>query len=373
MYKKKGTFAEIKQKSLFHSHCQCLPVSIDAIDTYFYKRSVVLLMMNWQRQCRRVGAAVVVLALVLRLGGDSRVAEAAEWMAPGLYYLYSGQRPAAGETTVPDTTTAPAPTEPETVPTEPRELLTFSAAELSGIGLRNSSSYTPNLEALLTQEVSLDFSGEAPRVLIVHTHGTEAYTMEEGWEYDNGGTFARTSDTDYNMVRVGEVLAAVLEEAGISVIHDKTLNDLPSYNNSYNRSRELIEDYLEQYPSIVMVIDVHRDAIGVDSSTPVTCTIDGEETAQLMLVVGTNEGGLYHPNWEQNLSWALKLQAVGNRMYPGLFRDMSLRTARFNQHATPGSILVEVGAAGNTLQQALRGAEYLGEVIVETIQGLGLD
>ena len=103
------------------------------------------------------------------------------------------------------------------------------------------------------------------------------------------------------------------------------------------------------------------------------CSVGGTRSAQLMLVMGTNEGGLYHPNWQENLSWALKLQAVGNRMYPGLFRDLSLRTSRFNQHTTSGSILVEVGAAGNTLQEAIRGAECLGNVLVETIQGLGLD
>lgn len=330
-------------------------------------------MINWQRQCRKVGAAAVALALMLRFGGDSRLVEAAEVMAPGIFYLYSGQVPTVQEPKPAAITETTPPTETTPVAEEYREPVIFTAADLNTINVRNNTSYSPDLEALLYRSCTLDFSGDAPRVLIIHTHGTEAYTMEEGWEYDSGGLFARTQDTDYNVVRVGTVLTEILEEGGISVIHDCTLNDLPSYNNSYNRSRELVQEYLERYPSIVMVIDLHRDAIGSDGTTAVTCTVDGEKTAQLMLVMGTNEGGLYHPNWQKNLSWALKLQAVGNRMYPGLFRDLSLRTSRFNQHTTSGSILVEVGAAGNTLQEAIRGAECLGNVLVETIQGLGLD
>ena len=133
----------------------------------------------------------------------------------------------------------------------------------------------------------------------------------------------------------------------------------------------MVEDTLAEYPSITTVIDVHRDSILTDDGRAykTSCTINGEETAQLMLVVGTDDGGLYHPDWQENLSNALKLQALLNRSAPGLCRDLDLRTERFNQHETPGSLLVEVGASGNTLAEALRSARILGNALVKLIRG----
>ena len=120
-----------------------------------------------------------------------------------------------------------------------------------------------------------------------------------------------------------------------------------------------------------MVLDVHRDAVEDRAGFPaaLTANIDGEEYARLMLVVGTDEGGLPHPDWQENLANALKLQALLNRSAPGLCRDLDLRTERFNQHETPGSLLVEVGASGNTLAEALRSARILGNALVKLIRG----
>ena len=134
--------------------------------------------------------------------------------------------------------------------------------------------------------------------------------------------------------------------------------------------KAIIETDLAQYPSIRMVLDIHRDAAADANGDPLplTATFSGEDYAQVMLVVGTDEGGLPHPNWQQNLSCALKLQALMNRDWPGLCRDLDLRRERFNQNQTPGSLLVEFGTDGNTLSQALRSAEVFGQSLSQLLQ-----
>ncbi len=247
--------------------------------------------------------------------------------------------------------------------------LTFTQADADGIEVEGACSYDVDKLALLQQPVSLNFKREGPTVLIVHTHTCEAYAQEAGWEYVEDDT-SRTKDPAYSVVRVGDELAETLEARGVQVIHDASVNDYPSFNGAYAASLERIEGWLAQYPSIQMVIDVHRDAAAGADGLPIsrTATVNGKDMAQLMLVVGTDEGGLSHPNWRGNLSWALKLQAVLNRSYPGLCRRIDLRTERFNQHATPGSLLVEVGASGNTLRQAIESARLLGEGLADLIE-----
>lgn len=206
------------------------------------------------------------------------------------------------------------------------------------------------------------------QVLIVHTHTSEAYTPEPGWEYEQSGQF-RTQDPARSVVRVGEELAMELRRQGIGVIHDATVCDGTDFPHAYERSFDVIEAQLAAHPSIQIVLDIHRDAM-IDSegnALAVTCGPDGD-CARLMLVVGTDEGGLYHPNWQENLSFALKLQTLLDRQAPGLCRDLSLCPERFNQHFTPCSVLVEVGAAGNTLAQALPAARYLARALAELIR-----
>lgn len=217
----------------------------------------------------------------------------------------------------------------------------------------------PNIQLgdYLDRELALEGSEEGPQILIMHTHGTEAYTMADGDDYTPSDP-ARTTDENYNMIRIGEEMKAVFEEMGFSVIHDKTLYDYPSYTGSYARSLEGIKEILEQYPSISIVLDVHRDAL-VDSAgnaVPVTTTLDGENAAQVMLVAGTEDSGLDHPNWENNLAVAAEIQRQMMALSPDFPRALNLRAQRFNQHMTPGSLLVEVGTSGNTLQEAIRGA-----------------
>lgn len=209
---------------------------------------------------------------------------------------------------------------------------------------------------------------DEPQVLIVHTHGSEAYTMPPGEEYVPSGD-CRTTDTNYSVVRVGEELAAVLEAAGISVLHDKTLYDHPRYSGAYERSLSAVERYLERYPSIVLVLDLHRDAISdADGNIcKIVSNVNGVNAAQLCFVVGTDGGGASHPNWRENLKLAAEIQQTLCADYPTLMRPITVRNSRYNQHTSAGSLLVEVGAAGNSLQEALYSVRLLGEAIIETV------
>lgn len=194
-----------------------------------------------------------------------------------------------------------------------------------------------------------------PCVLIVHTHGSEAYRDSPDY---------RSSEPDRNVIRVGAEIADRLNAAGIPTIQDTTAHDMTSgYNDAYGQAAQAIEDYLEQYPSIQMVIDVHRDAAsdGAGGQKPLLSTVNGKEAAQLMLVMGTDTAELPHAQWERNLSLAIKLQAYFNSIAPGIMRQTSLRAARYNEHLTPHSILLEVGSAGNSLEEALLSASFFGD------------
>lgn len=207
-----------------------------------------------------------------------------------------------------------------------------------------------------------------PQVLIVHTHGSEAYTMPPGEEYVASGD-CRTTDENYSVVRVGAEIATVLEAAGIRVLHDKTLHDYPSYSGAYNRSLTTVEQYLERYPSIVLVLDVHRDAISDSAGNmyKVVSGVCGVNAAQMSFVIGTDGGGLSHPNWRENLKVATAIQQTLCADFPTLMRPITVRNSRYNQHTTTGSLLVEMGAAGNSLDEALLSARLLGEAIVSTL------
>ncbi|MCD8161859.1 MAG: stage II sporulation protein P [Clostridiales bacterium] len=241
----------------------------------------------------------------------------------------------------------------------------WSGVSADDIGVDNDTGgKTVDVSALLSGEMPLKLqSAEAgPQILIMHTHTTEAYAMSGDDVYTETDT-SRTTDEQYNMVRIGEEMKAVFEAWGLSVIHDTTTYDYPSYNGSYGRSLAGIQAYLEEYPTIAVVLDVHRDAlIGSDGTAYATTTeIDGESVAQVMLVVGTNDSGLEHPNWTDNMAVAVRLQAAMLSLAPDLARDIDLRSQRFNQHLTTGSVLVEVGTSGNTLQEALAGARLFAQ------------
>ena len=245
-----------------------------------------------------------------------------------------------------------------------------AADKAATITVNNETSYDVDVAACLASDTTIRAEGDGPQVLIVHTHGSESYTPDASFPYTPTEN-TRTTDTRYNVVRVGDELQKVLEENGVQAVHIRDIFDSPAYSGSYDRSLAAIEDALAEYPTIKVVIDVHRDSILTDDGTAykTSCTIDGEEMAQLMFVVGTDEGGLYHPDWQDNLNYVTNLQYQLNRSYPGLMRPVNLRTQRFNQHASPGSMLVEVGSSGNTMPEALAAIRLFGQTLADDLTG----
>lgn len=252
------------------------------------------------------------------------------------------------------------------VPTSPAGYLVSGDVYINNRSERDvdASIFHETFAAALAEE-------EGPQVLIVHTHGSEAYTMPPGQEYEPSGE-CRTTDCALNVVRVGEELAQTLEAAGLRVLHDETLHDYPQYSGSYDRSLATIQRYLEEYPTIRFVLDVHRDAISDADGSPykVISSVGGRSAAQMSFVIGTDGGGLEHPLWRENLKLAVAVQQELADRYPTLMRPITVRNSRYNQHTTTGSLLVEMGAAGNSLDEALLSARLLGEalsaVILET-------
>ena len=259
------------------------------------------------------------------------------------------------------------PEDPEVLPavtTAPEDIVGRTLVPVSGDGyasaqgvyIENRPGLDLDVAALASAQLTLELPEEGPQVLIMHTHGSEAYTPDGTDTYVPTGE-CRTLDTTKNVVRVGDEIAKVLTEMGLTVVHDTELYDYPEYNGAYDRSLAAVRTWLEQYPSIRVVMDVHRDALVGEDGTiykPIT-TVNGEDSAQVMLVMGSN--ALYdHPKWEENLSLAVKIQAEMNTLWPTLARPIGLRENRYNQQLTTGSLLVEVGSHGNTLQEALAAA-----------------
>ena len=240
-----------------------------------------------------------------------------------------------------------------------------------GIYLYNRTSLPVDLAAAVAAPVSIRLPAGEPQVLIMHTHGSEAYTPDGEDVYEPSDNNSRTLDERYNVVRVGDEIQRVLTELGLSVLHDRRLYDYPQYNGAYGRSAEGVAEYLAQYPSIRIVLDIHRDAlVGEDGTVyKAATTIDGVKTAQVMLVLGSSEGG-EHPNWTENLALAAKIQQSMDTLYPTLARPMTLRSSRYNQQMSSGSLLVEVGCHGNTLQEALAGARLFARAAGQVLLGL---
>ena len=238
--------------------------------------------------------------------------------------------------------------------------------------MKNQTSKDINVTNIMKNDhdLKIDIKSKEPQVLIVHTHGTESYTKNEQQKYEESGD-SRTINPNFNVVKVGETLTENLNDAGIKTIHATELHDYPSYTGSYDRTRETIDKYLKENPSIKMVIDVHRDAIIKEDGThfkPVT-SIDGKDCAQLMMVVGTDDGGLLHESWKDNLNFSLKLQEQISKENDGLMRTLDLRSSRFNQDMVQTSFLLEVGASGNSLNEALNSINLFSEELIKFIKG----
>lgn len=243
---------------------------------------------------------------------------------------------------------------PLSQPEDNRNLEQIQETTISGgLSIKNETSYDIDVSGMLADGSQVKLPDGEPQILIVHTHSSEAYTPAGLDRYEASDT-NRTEDKDYNIVRVGDELTALFQQAGLNVIHDREIYDYPSYTGSYERSGAAVQSYLEQYPSIAVVIDMHRDALGANGVVYKTMAEEsGVCASQVMLLVGTDDSGLYHPNWRSNLSLALYLQNAVSAVHPTLMRPVALVQQRYNQHLTGGSLILEVGSSGNTLQEAL--------------------
>lgn len=259
-------------------------------------------------------------------------------------------------------------------PNEFTELGNFDFAEVFNAGvsgeIQNISGLNIDFSKYLAADTALSTDYSDVTVLIIHTHGSEAY-KPDGNDIYTASDPSRTEDRNYNMIRVGNELTEILESRGVSVIHDTSLYDYPSYNGSYTRSLDAIVSYLENDSSIKIVIDLHRDAVN-DGENPykTVVEINGERSSQVMIIAGTNSSGLWHPQWEENLKLALLLQGCMNLKYPSLARPLYVSEYRYNQHATTGSLIVEVGYNGNTLQEALSAVRYFGDCMADVVTSL---
>lgn len=245
-----------------------------------------------------------------------------------------------------------------------------ATASVGNVHIKNTTSEAPDFAAMLEKGISIDVSAPTePTVLIFHTHTTESYLMaDNGVFYSDYQT--RSEDPSRNMVRVGDEICKRLEEVGIGVIHDTNIYDA-TYNGAYARSRTTVLEYLEKYPSIKVVLDVHRDAVytsDTDRLKPV-CEINGKKAAQVMIITGAQGGPVASfPNWQENLRFALALQKKVQSKYEGLMKPLYFCYRRYNMDVTPCSLLLEFGSDANTLDEAVYAASMLGASLGELIK-----
>lgn len=225
----------------------------------------------------------------------------------------------------------------------------------------------------ISQSPDISIIGDGtPEVLIMHTHGTETYLEIGQTDWFDLSYDGRTTDETKNVIRVGEEIAKQIENAGIGVIHDKTLHDYPSFNGAYDRSAITVKEILAENPNIKVVLDVHRDAI-VNSSSVITspvATINGKDAAQIMIISGCDNGLYNMPNYMENLKFSSALQEQMELMYPSLTRPILFDYRKYNQDLTTGSILLEMGGHANTLDEAIYSGELVGNALAELLLNL---
>lgn len=258
------------------------------------------------------------------------------------------------------------------IPEERRApIKSIDAAQKQPNSIGNETSYSIDVNAALTAKPDIDMSKQGPKILITHTHATEAYDPS-GAEYYDTAASDRSINTDENVVAAGEAMAEIFRQRGIEVVHDTILHDEPSFNGSYAHSLATVQEYIKKYPSIQIVFDVHRDSIVYDDKTKAkTVTeINGRPAAQLMFVVGTDEKGLYNPDWRENMTAALHFQKAISERYPTLMRHINLRRERFNGHTTHASMIIETGTSGNSLDEAVYSISLAAECIADYLNTL---
>jgi len=249
-----------------------------------------------------------------------------------------------------------------------------SYIDLAKAGQVRNRTEIPN--SVLASESSLlpDFVPEKngePQVLIIHTHTSESYQPNDSGHYDTGYT-SRSTDPEKNVVAVGAKAAEAIAKRGYAVIHDGTVHDY-QYNGAYERSAETVKTILAQYPSIKVVLDVHRDAI-TENKAPVAAVtrVNGADAAQIMIISAADDGsGEYeNPHFLKNFRFACLLQSQSESDYPGLMRPALIQYCGYNQNLSTGSLLVEIGSHGNTLEQALYAGELFGDSVGRALDSI---
>ena len=236
--------------------------------------------------------------------------------------------------------------------------------------LKNSTTLYIDLKSLLNQKLKFKIEqNREPQVLIMHTHTTESF-MQNDNDYYTEDDNPRSIDDSKNMVKIGSIIAQKLNDSGIKTLHDKTKHDYPEYTGSYGRSAATVTSYLKKYPSIKIVIDLHRDSVSADDGKAKLVTeIGGKKAAQVMLVMGSQSGSVKdYPNWKENLSLAIKLQQKIELKYATLARPILLRSSKYNQNLTTGSLLLEVGTEANTMEEATYSAELVAEALTDLLK-----
>jgi len=278
------------------------------------------------------------------------------------------------------TTTPPEKNEPD-IPKENRgavsaALLYTQSANMSfeNVYVKNvTDAHTFDIEEELGKKPGVKIKkNNEPQVLIMHTHTTESYQPADSGYYDMTES-AHSLDRNLSVVKVGDAITRQLNDAGILTLHDETVHDYPSYNGAYDRSAETVQKYLDEYPSIQVVLDIHRDAITDDSGvkTKPTAEIDGKKAAQIMIISGCEEYPIIdYPDWEINLRFALRIQKQLETDYPTLARPLYFAARHYNQQMTHGSLLIEMGSDGNTLEEAVYSGEMLGKALAELLATL---
>lgn len=243
----------------------------------------------------------------------------------------------------------------------PNPIAENANVQYGNVKIKNQTTYNLT-EDILNPNIKIDNKN----ILIFHTHSCESYTPSEKYQYSQTGNY-RTTDKNYSVIRVGNELENYLKQYNINVIHDASYHDYPSYTGSYTRSLQTVENILKTNQSDI-IIDLHRDAVGSRPDYAPTVKIGEDYAAQIMFVIGTNEGGLWHPNWQQNLKFAVKVQQKAEEMYPGLFKPIMLTKSRYNQHTGKYANIMEIGSTGNTLDQCLNSMKYLSAVLNEILK-----
>ena len=249
---------------------------------------------------------------------------------------------------------------------------TKGATDIVGnVAVRNcTAEQKPDFNALLQKGIILsEVNYDEPLVLIFHTHTTEGYLcVDDGVFYDSFET--RSSDSTRNMVRIGDEICRVLEENSIGFVHDTKIYD-ESYNGAYSRSRMTVLQYLKQYPSIQIVLDVHRDAVYYSDTkrAKFVSEINGKKAAQIMIITGAQEGLVTDfPDWEENLTFALSLQKYVQNDSEGLMKPIYFCQRKYNMDVVPYSVLLEVGTDANTLEEAVYSAHLFGKSLARLIK-----